>query len=117
MMRRSRRTLMKRHSYQLCSVLAVILLASCGGKDPLLVKKAAEQQTEITRLRAELVVLDEQFRNLPQDRSTELATAHRAAETQDAEIVMLEAQLAKLQARKAQLAKEYDEYKRKYVIR
>ena len=75
---------MKTPSYQLGAVLAAILLASCGGKDPRLVKKAADQQTEIARLRGELGLLDEQLKNLPQDRSAELAEARKTAEAEKA---------------------------------
>ena len=108
---------MKTPSYQLGAVLAAILLASCGGKDPRLVKKAADQQTEIARLRGELGLLDEQLKNLPQDRSAELAEARKTATAQAAEVTKLEAQVASLRARKAQLSQEFDDYKRKYMIR
>jgi len=108
-----------KHPYlQLVPVLAVVLLASCrGGKDPQLLKKNADQQTEIARLRGDIASLDEQLKNLPEDRSAALAEARKTAEAQTAEVAKLQGEVAKLQARKVQLAKEFDEYKRKYAIR
>jgi len=105
--------------FQLVPLLALVLLASCrgGGKDPQLVKKSADQQTEIARLRGDIALLDEQLKNLPEDRSAALAAARKTAEAQTAEVAKLQGEVAKLQARKAQLAKEFDEYKRKYAIR
>ena len=112
---------MKPLPYQLFSVLAVILLTSCGGKDkdkdPHLTKKSADQQSEIARLRSELALLDEQLKILPPDRSAELLEARKTADAQVADLAKLEVEISKLQARKAQLTKEFDEYKRKYAIR
>jgi len=101
----------------LFAVLTAILLVSCRGKDPQLMKKSADQQTEITRLRSELALLDEQLKNLPQDRSAELAEARKTADVQATAVTKLEEEVTKLEVRKTQLTKEFDEYKRKYVIR
>lgn len=107
---------MKRHHHQFLPVLAFVLLAACG-KDPELVKKSGAQEAEITRLRGELAALDEKLRNLPEDRSAELVQARKTADAQAAEVAKLEAEIAQLQARKVELKKEFEEYKRKYAVR
>jgi predicted trehalose synthase len=98
------------------SLAMVTLLASCG-KNPALVKKCGEQEIEIARLQTELAALDEKLRNLPQDRSPELAKARKTAQGQAAEVARVEAEISQLQVRKANVEMAFDEYKRKYAVR
>ncbi len=92
------------------------LFTSCGD-DPELVRKRKEQDLEIARLRGEVALVEEKLRNLPPDRSAELAEAREQAEQQKAEVERLEAEIAELEARKRSLESEFEDYRRKYVVR
>ncbi len=97
-------------------IAGAIAVSSCGD-DPELVKKTQEQQAEITRLRGEVALIDEKLRNLPADKSSELAEAKKVAETQTAEIKALEEEIASLEARKKSIDEEFKAYQRKYSVR
>ena len=102
---------------RLAACFATALSISSCGDDPELVKKTQEQQAEITRLRGEVALIDEKLRNLPADKSSELAEAKKVAETQTAEIKALEEEIASLEARKKSIDEEFKAYQRKYAVR
>lgn len=92
------------------------MLSSCG-EDPELTRKLQIQEAEITRLRGELALIEERLKNLPPDKSSELAEAKKQAEIQASEISLLEAEIASLEERKKSLKQEFEEYKRKYYVK
>lgn len=100
-----------------CSLIAVfaVSLAACDSPD--LTRKRDAQLLEITQLKGELRNIEEKLNNLPPDRSEELKKIDAEAEQQTEELVKLEAQVTALEAKKASLEKEFEEYKRKYAIR
>jgi septal ring factor EnvC (AmiA/AmiB activator) len=98
------------------AIAACVSLVSCGD-DPALVEKREQQRTEIARLRGEVTLIEEKLKNLPPDRSAELAEAQRQAAEQKAELARLEKEIAELEERKRATEAEFQEYRRKYVIR
>lgn len=97
------------------AALASAFLVSCG-EDPELLKKSRDQQLEITQLRGELALLEEKLRNLPPDKSEELALAKEQAKSQEAEIQSIEAEISKLETRRKELDDEFESYRRKYPV-
>ncbi|WAC18461.1 hypothetical protein OVA24_14595 [Luteolibacter sp. SL250] len=91
------------------------LLCSCDS--PEMVRKRDQQALEITKLRGELAVLEERLKDLPPDRAADLATIEEETKKQQAEIIKLESEIKDLEAKKESVQKDFEEYKRKYVIR
>ncbi len=102
---------------KVCSlaVLPTLFLISCESKE--LTRKKEQQSIEITRLKGELNLVEEKLRNLPPDKSAELAAAEVEAEAQKEEVKALEAEVTELEAKKRDLEKQYEDYKAKYAIR
>ncbi len=97
------------------ALLAAIALPSC--ESPELTQKRDAQLLEITRLKGELVLMEEKVKNLPEDRSIELRQVTQEADAKSEELAKLEEEVAALEAKKAALEKEFEDYKRKYAIR
>ncbi len=98
------------------ALLFCLSLASCGD-DPELVRKRDEQKAEISRLDSELKVLQEKIERIPPDRSSELKDLKQQSELQKENIARLEEKIEELETQKAQIEKEHEAYKRKYVVR
>ena len=102
---------------KVCQLAAApaLILVSCESKD--LTRKKEKQSIEITRLKGELNLIEEKLRNLPPDKSQELATAEVEAESQQEELKELEAEDISLEGKKRDLENQIEDYKRKYAIR
>jgi len=102
---------------RVCSlaVIPTLFLVACESKE--LTRKKEQQNIEITRLKGELDLIEEKLRNLPPDKTSELAAAEVEAESQKEEVKELEAEVTALEAKKRDLEKQFEDYKRKYVIR
>lgn len=96
-------------------VASAFALVSCDS--PELVAKRDKQALEITRLKAELQVLQEKLSAIPEDRSGELSDLEAAAKEQKEELSKLESEVAELEAKKQSIEKEFEDYKAKYVVR
>lgn len=91
------------------------VLSSCDS--PELVRKRDQQALEITKLKGELSVVEERLKDIPPDRTEDLSVIEQEAKTQQEEITKLEGEIKDLEAKKESVEKEFQEYKRKYVIR
>jgi predicted nucleic acid-binding protein len=100
-----------------CSLAAISTLFLCSCESRELTLKKEQQAIEITRLKGELNLIEEKLRNLPVDKSTELAAAEIEAEAQKEEVKELEAEVTALEAKKRDLEKQFEDYKRKYAVR
>ncbi len=96
---------------------ASLILSSCGGEDPKLVKRHGEQQAEIARLNGELALLQERLKNLPPDQSNELSKTVEVSEKLEEERSRLEGEVVVLEAEHKELVEKFEDYKRKYAIR
>ena len=105
-----------RSIHLLASCILLVSLSSCKD-DPILVKKREEQRAEISRLEIEVSALEAQLKDIPPDRSKELADSKAEAETQRAEIQKLEMQAAELEARKKELEAKLAEQRLKFPAR
>jgi len=97
------------------AAISATLLSSCDS--PEMVRKRDQQAMEITKLKGELAVLEERLKDIPPDRATDLAAIETEAKTQQEEINKLEGEIKDLTEKKESVQKEFEEYKRKYVIR
>lgn len=98
------------------AVVAALFCASCSD-DPKLVEKREQQKAEISRLKGELAMIEEQLKSLPPDVSADLAEAKQLSEKQSAEVAALETEVAALDTRKRALQKEFEAYQSKYRVR
>lgn len=98
------------------AVVATLFCASCGD-DPKLVEKREQQKAEISRLKGELAMIDEQLKSLPPDVTADLAEARQLSEKQSAEVAALETEVAELDTRKRALQKEFEAYQAKYRVK
>lgn len=105
----------KHLSYLPLAVFTALALASCGD-DPELVKKRGEQDAEIARLKGDLALIQEQLKNLPPDKSAELAASKRETDMLDAKRIKLAEEVSDLQDERDRIQKEYDDYRRKYAV-
>ncbi len=103
-----------------CSSLFILVIslscASCSERKQL-AEKRDKQAAEITRLKAELEVINAKFEKMPPDVSNKLAEATQIFEKQSAEVRALEAEVTKLEARKSTLQSEFSSYQTKYPIK
>lgn len=100
-----------------CSFLVLLGAALPSCENPELARKRDAQQLEIARLKGELAVMEEKLKDVPPDRSEDLARVEQEADVQKQELAKIEAEVTALEAKKAALEKEYDDYKSKYTIR
>ena len=100
-----------------CFTVAALVACLHSCDSPELVRKRDQQSLEITKLKGELAILEEKLKDVPPDRSKELATIEEEAKIQQEEISRLEGEIQTLEAKKASVQKEFEEYKRKYAIR
>jgi chromosome segregation ATPase len=98
------------------AAIAIAILACSCGDPPELVEKRMQQETEITRLKGEISLLEERIANLPADRSEELVEVRARAEEQDSIIQSLETEIAGLESRKSDLNVELENYRRRYKV-
>ncbi len=97
-------------------ICVVLALASCGD-DPILIEKLEQQKSEISRLKGEIALVQEKLKNLPRDVSSELAQEKQLHAERSAQVILLEAEVADLDARKLALQKEFDAYRVRYQVR
>lgn len=95
--------------------LFLALSVSCG-EDPELVKKRQEQKLEIARLEGELLILNEQLKGMPADRSAELAEMKKKLDAQALQLEQLEQEIIKLEKDKRDAEQRFDDFKKKYPI-
>lgn len=95
---------------------ATMALAACGD-NPELVEKRERQNAELAELRGELALVEEKLRNMPPDRSEELAEALAESANQEAELARLNAEIEELEARRRAVDLEFQEYRRRYAVR
>lgn len=98
------------------AVVASLFCASCSD-DPKLVEKREQQKAEISRLKGELAMIEEQLKSLPPDVSADLAEAKQLSEKQSAEVAALETEVAALDSKKRALQKEFEAYQAKYRVK
>ncbi len=101
----------------LCTTVAVFAAVLCSCDSPEMVRKRDQQALEITKLRGELALLEERLKDLPPDRSEDLAAVEQETKKQQEEIIKLENEIKDLESKKESVKKDFEEYKRKYVIR
>lgn len=99
------------------SSLLLFALALCSCENPELARKRDKQALEISRLKGELAMTEEQLKGVPQDRSEEFIDIQATAKKQQEELSALEAEVADLELKKQAIEKEFEDYKAKYVIR
>lgn len=106
---------MLRRTVQIFLALSMALSVSCGD-DPVLVKKRQEQKLEIARLEGELLILNEQLKGLPADRTVELTELKKKLDTQTLELEQLEQEIIKLEKDKRDAEQQFEDFKKKYPI-
>lgn len=99
------------------AALALVCLSfsSCGD-DPALVLQRDKQKEELKRLDGELKLLQEKINQIPPDRSTEISKLKLQSEEQQGQITALELDIERLQKEKAEVEKQHEAYRRKYVV-
>jgi septal ring factor EnvC (AmiA/AmiB activator) len=95
--------------------MALLLCTSCKN-DAELDAKRQHQEAEIVRLQGEIALVKEKLGNMPSDKTSHLLTAESQLKDLAMEANRLEADVAELQQRKADLEKEFAKYKRKYPL-
>jgi hypothetical protein len=105
-------------SYSLAAFTAVCLF-SCNHATTSKVdhSKQDEQLKEIERLKAEVAIVEGKMKDLPLDRTTDIRGLEAQATAQTQQLQSLEAEISKVQGRKQEIEKEFEDYKRLYVIR
>jgi len=98
------------------AILISVFATSCGD-DPELVRKRDTQRAEIRRLEGELSLLQEQLKDAPKDRSTELKELQVRVSSEKEQISELEKEVADLESKKRELEREFADYKQKYRLR
>lgn len=101
--------------FSLTIFAASLLLPSCG-EDPALVQKRRKQEIEITRLRAELALMEERLKSLPPDRTEDLVSAQAEEKRLEAKRKDLAAEVERLTAEEKSLQEQYAAYKKKYAV-
>lgn len=91
-------------------------LISCN-EDPELIRKRGEQEAEIAKLKGELAIMDERLKFMPDDKTVELEEAKHETKKLEEEHERLVAEVAGLEEESKKIQREYEEYKRKYVVR
>lgn len=98
------------------ALITPLLLLSCGD-DPELVKKRSQQEAEIANLKGDIALMKERLKNLPPDKSEELAASQKNTALLEAKRQKLAAEVAELQNKRDQIKMEYDAYRRKYAVK
>lgn len=104
-------------STRLLLTLAISSVALFSCDSPEMVRKKDEQSVQITKLKGELAVLEEQLKAMPVDRSVDLAKLQQEAKAQKEEIEKLEQEVKDLEVKRDETQKEFENYKKKYVVR
>lgn len=97
-------------------IVIAILLSACN-EDPELVRKQGEQAAKIAKLRGEIALMEERLKFLPPDKTHEVKEAKRETQKLQEEHKRLAEDLAELEEQRRNIQREYDEYKRKYIVR
>ena len=100
----------------LVAIALSIPLISCN-EDPELVRKRGEQEAEIAKLKGELAIMDERLKFMPEDKTADLEEAKRETKKLEEEHERLVGEVAGLEEENRKIQREYEEYKRKYVVR
>ncbi len=99
------------------AALALLCLSfsSCHD-DPALVLKRDQQKAELVRLDGDLKILQEKINQIPPDRSSEISKLKLQSEEQQGQISTLEQEIERLQKQKADVEKQHEAYRHKYVV-
>jgi TolA-binding protein len=100
------------------AALALLCLSfsSCHD-DPALVLKREQQKAELVQLDGDLKVLQEKINQIPPDRSSDISKLKLQAEEQQGQISALEQEIERLQKQKADVEKQHEAFRRKFVVR
>ncbi|MEK7952627.1 hypothetical protein [Luteolibacter soli] len=102
-----------------CAAALVLCVAlnSCGD-DPELVRKREEQKAEISKLQGQLSVLKERLDQIPEgDKTAKIEELKQQADDNRAKIASLENEVEALGKEKAQVEKDHEKYKHKYIAK
>jgi septal ring factor EnvC (AmiA/AmiB activator) len=98
------------------ALVICVAMSSCGD-DPELVRKRDEQRAEIAKLNGQLELLQEKMEQIPPDRGAKIEELKLQAEENRTQIAALEAEIEGLQKQKADVEKQHQAYRRKYVAK
>jgi archaellum component FlaC len=98
------------------ALVICVALSSCGD-DPELVRKRDEQRVEISRLNGQLELLHEKMEQIPPDRGAKIEELKQQAEENRNQIAALEAEIEGLEKEKADVERQHQAYRRKYVAK
>jgi hypothetical protein len=93
-----------------------VALNSCGD-DPELVRKRDQQKAEISKLQGELSILKERLDQIPPDKKVDIEELKEQAENNRTQIATLESEVEALGKEKADIEKQHQAYKRKYIAK
>jgi FtsZ-binding cell division protein ZapB len=93
-----------------------VALSSCGD-DPELVKKREQLKAETSKLNGELSILKERLESMPKDKAVDIDKLKEQAENNRTQIASLESEVEALGKEKADIEKQHQAYKRKYVVK
>lgn len=99
------------------AALAICVALSSCGDDPELVRKREEQKAEISKLNGELSILQEKMEQIPPDRSAKIEELKQQTEENRTQIAALESEIEALEKEKADVEKQHQAYRRKYVAK
>lgn len=89
------------------------MVASCKD-DSELIAKSEKQKEEITRLRHEITLVETRLRNIPEDKSDDVAAAEAKLKQLTFETNKVDSEITELQREKDSLDQELAEFKKKY---
>lgn len=104
------------HFFRITYITSITILSISCGDDPELIKKRNEQKIEISRLESELIIMNEQLKGIPADRSAQLDELKKELEAQAQHLNNLEQEVIQLEKDKRDALKKYQDYKKKYPI-
>lgn len=96
-------------------IMVFFACTSCKD-DPELIAKREQQRTEIARLQGEVALAKERLGHMPKDKGAQLKMAEKQLQELALEANKLEAEVSEMQRRKADLEKEFAQYKEKYPL-
>ncbi|RYD56575.1 MAG: hypothetical protein EOP83_21305 [Verrucomicrobiaceae bacterium] len=99
------------------AALAICVALSSCGDDPELVKKREQQKAEISKLSGELSILKERLESIPPDKAVNIEELKEKAENNRTQIASLETEVEALGKEKAEIEKQHQAYKRKYIAK
>jgi septal ring factor EnvC (AmiA/AmiB activator) len=86
-------------------------------KDEEMVNKIQKQKVEITRLRDEIAVIEDEIKNFPPNIEAKLEESKKTNKRQSEEVARLEESIIELNRREIDLQNQYKIYCAKYKVR